>query len=295
MNTSVSCTHATWRSAEIARALKVAQNSPMAEASQHQADSDTESRLIAFEQPLSERMRMFLRIEFLHTQAQLHSRHDAAYGARAAISNLLEILAITSRGDIRSDALKELDRQIQRLRHFQQSPGVDTERLSRLMKEVEKNREALLAAGKHLLSSLRESDFLNAIRHRSSIPGGTCMFDLPEYGYWLHLPGAERTAQLKTWLAELKPLCDAIDQILWLTREASTPTQTIASGGLYNHNLSKSDSYELVRVLVSQNTGLYPEISAGQHRFTVRFAQWMGTDARAQQAPDDVVFFLALC
>ena len=267
----------------------------MAKAPQNSAAARTESRLIAFEQPLSERMRMFLRIEFLHGQTLLHSRHDAAYGARAAISSLLEILAITSRGDIRADVLKELDRQIVRLKHYQQSPGVDADRLYRLMTEVERNREALLAAGKHFLASLRESEFLSAIRHRSSIPGGTCMFDLPEYGYWLHLPGAERTEQLRLWLRELQPLCDAIDQVLWLTREASTPAQQTATRGLYSHSLGKADNYELLRVLITQASGLYPEISAGAHRFTVRFARWQGTDVRARQSEDDVAFFLALC
>lgn len=267
----------------------------MAEASQNYAEAGTDSRLIAFEQPLSERMRTFLRIEFLHGQALKHSRHEAAYGARAAIASLLEILAITSRGDIRADTLKELDRHILRLSYYQKSPGVDSDRLTRLMKEVDGIRQALSEAGKQFLAPLRENEFLSAIRHRSSIPGGTCVFDLPDYGYWLHLPSNERTAQLTSWLAQLKPLCDSIDQILWLTREASAPAEQVAPGGLYKHNFGKEDHCELVRVLVAQDSGLYPEISAGQHRVTVRFAEWAGTEKRARQAARDVNFFLALC
>lgn len=267
----------------------------MKEASNSRAEAATDRRLIAFEQPLTERMRTFLRVEFLNAQALLHSRNDAAYGARAAISSLLEILAITGRGDIRADALKELDRHALRLSHYQRSPGVDGERLARLMREVDEIRGRLSDAGKQFLAPLRESEFLSAIRHRSSIPGGTCMFDLPDYGYWLQLPSAERGQELKRWLDQLKPLCDAIDQLLWLTRESSTPERQIAQGGLYNHSLGKTDHYELVRVLVAQESGLYPEISAGQHRFTIRFAEWQGTETRARQAPDDVAFYLALC
>jgi len=41
---------------------------------------------------------------------------------------------------------------------------------------------------------------LTTIRHRSTIPGGTCMFDLPDYGYWLNLPRTERSEQLRSWL-----------------------------------------------------------------------------------------------
>jgi len=267
----------------------------MVESSQNRAEAGTESRLIAFEQPLSERMRTFLRVEFLYRQALLHSRRETEYGTRAAVASLLEILAITGRGDIRADALKGLDRHILRLNHYQQSPGIDSERLTRLLADVDATRQRLSAAGKQFLAPLRDSEFLNAIRHRSSIPGGTCMFDLPDYGYWLQLPGTERTGQLKRWLDQLKPLCDSIDQILWLTREASTPARQVAPGGLYNHSLSKGENVELVRVLVSHEAGLYPEISAGQHRFTVRFAQWQGTENRARQATEDVPFLLALC
>ena len=39
-------------------------------------------------------------------------------------------------------------------------------------------------------------------------------------------------------------------------------------------------SVSLVRVMLPSNTGLFPEISAGQHRFTVRFVRWRGVDAR---------------
>ena len=268
----------------------------MAEAPRyHQTEAGTESRLIAFEQPLNERMRSFLRVEFLHGQALLHARHEAAYGARAAISSLLEILTITSRGDIRADALKELDRHTVRLGQYRQTPGVDRERLARLLGQVDAIRLALAETGKNFLAPLRESEFLNAIRHRSAIPGGTCMFDLPDYGYWLQLPGAERGRQLKVWLDLLKPICDAIDQILWLTREASTPSRQVAQSGLYNLTLTKEDNHDLVRVLVPQGSGLYPEISAGQHRFTVRFAEWQGPETRARQIASDVPFFLALC
>jgi cell division protein ZapD len=267
----------------------------MVEAPENQAEVDSNSRLIAFEQPLSERMRTFLRIEFLHSQALLHSRHDTAYGARAAIASLLEILAITGRGDIRADALKELDRHMLRLSHYQRNPGVDSDRLARLMAEIDASRSALTAAGKQFLAPLRESEFLSAIRHRSSIPGGTCMFDLPDYGYWLNLPGTERSAELRGWLGQLQPLCDSIDQILWLTREASSPTRQIARGGLYNHSFGKEDHCELVRVIVGKGSGLYPEISAGQHRVTVRFAEWQGTGQRARQVVEDVAFSLAFC
>lgn len=267
----------------------------MIEASHNHPDAGVDSDLIAFEQPLNERIRTFLRIELLCGQAQLHAQQEAPHAARAAIGNLLEILAITSRGDVRADALKELDRQTLRLNHYQRSPGVDGERLARLMREVDDIRSELSATGKQFLAPMRENEFLSAVRHRSAIPGGTCMFDLPDYGYWLELPGAERNRQIRAWLDLLKPLCNAIDEVLWLTRESSTPAEQVAAGGLYSHTFAKEDHYDLLRVMIARDARLYPEISAGQHRFTVRFAEWQGTEQRARQATNDVRFLLALC
>ena len=68
-----------------------------------------EPGLIKFEQPLSERMRTFLRLEFLHEQTRFHANEPTDFGARAAVAGLLEILTILGRGDVRSDVLKELD------------------------------------------------------------------------------------------------------------------------------------------------------------------------------------------
>jgi len=49
-----------------------------------------EHGLIRFEQPLTERMRTFLRIEFLYEQTLFHVDEPTDFGARAAIAGLLD-------------------------------------------------------------------------------------------------------------------------------------------------------------------------------------------------------------
>ncbi len=250
---------------------------------------------IKFEQPLTERMRTFLRIEFLYRQASFHAKDPSDFGARAAVTSLLEILSIIGRGDVRVDVLKELDRHAEILGQYRRTPGVDATRLSGLMNEIDALREELSAAGKFFIATLKENEFLSTIKHRSAIPGGTCTFDLPDYGYWLHRPEHERRDQLAGWLNQLRPLCDGVAEVLWLTREANEPIDCVATGGLYQHNLNRNEQYNLLRVLLPADAGLYPEISAGQHRFTVRFARWRGVEQRPTLVSDDVGFRLALC
>ena len=141
-----------------------------------------------YEQPLNERMRTFLRLDFLYQQTLYHEEREDAWSTRAAVSSLLEILAITARGDIRSEVLKELERQMSVMHDYQARPGVDGSRLRAVLSNLARLRTELNSAGALFMQRLRDSEFLNSIKHRSTIPGGTCEFDLPDYRHWLDQP-----------------------------------------------------------------------------------------------------------
>jgi len=279
---------------EFAERAALAQNRDMNTAAELPAASP-EHGLMTFEQPLTERMRTFLRVEFLFGQTLFHVDEPTEFSSRAAVSALLEILTILGRGDVRSDVVKELERHADMLGRFKSQPGVDPTRLNGLIGNIDDLRHQLAEAGPHLINPLKECDFLNTIRHRSAIPGGTCMFDLPDYGYWLHLPPAERRRQLEDWASRIRPICDAVAEVLWLTREATETSERVAPSGLFQHGFDRSEQPSLVRVQLPANAGLFPEISAGQHRFTVRFVRWRGVDARPVQINHDVRFQLAIC
>ncbi len=65
-----------------------------------QAQTDAAEEILVYEQPLSERMRTFLRLEFLYQQALYHWEQSSGWSTRATVDSLLEILAILSRGDV---------------------------------------------------------------------------------------------------------------------------------------------------------------------------------------------------
>ena len=72
----------------------------------------TTRRSSEYELPLSERMRTFLRLEFLYQQYSYFTEIETDWASRASVTSLLEIMAILTRGDVRSDIHKELDRHI---------------------------------------------------------------------------------------------------------------------------------------------------------------------------------------
>jgi len=257
------------------------------------ASPDRETRI--FEQPLNERMRTFLRLDFLYNQALYHNEMASQWGSRAAMTCLLDVLAIATRGDIRSDVLKELERQLNTLNEFQAKPGVDASRLRTVMSNLLRLRAELMTAGSAFLQPLRESEFLNAIKHRSAIPGGTCEFDLPDYYYWLSQPPEERMQAFNEWLGLLRPLCDSIAELLWLTRQNGRTRQEVASGGLFNITFDRDTPFQLLRISVPAATGLYPEISGSHYRCNIRFLTWTGLAKRPVPAEGDVPFLLSCC
>lgn len=248
-----------------------------------------------YEQPLSERMRTFLRLEFLYQQMLYNSEREVDWDARATIATLLDILAILSRGDVRSDVHKELDHQLGILERFQSKPGVDGGRLDTLIHNLAASRDELSRIGTAFLQPLKDCDFLNAIKHRSAIPGGTCEFDLPEYSHWLRQPFERRKQDMDEWLGTIRPVCDAATELLWLLRESAQPSEKMAINGMYQHNMQKDGNCRLLRVSLEGKQALFPEISGSQHRFTLRFLEWSTIESRAVQTGHDVAFKLSVC
>ena len=250
---------------------------------------------IVYEQPLNERMRTFLRLDFLYQQALFHEERPDPWSTRAAVGALLEILAITARGDVRGDVLKELERQTLLMNEFQARPGVDTGRLRSVIANLTRLREDLNAAGALFMQRLRDSEFLNAIKHRSAIPGGTCEFDLPDYYHWLNRPFEDRLKDLNEWMSTIRPLCDAVTELLWIVRQSARPRKEIAAGGSFHLVLDRDTPSTLVRITLPAGSPLYPEISGSHHRCSVRFLVWNSATTRPTQTTDDVVFTLATC
>lgn len=251
--------------------------------------------MLDYEQPLNERMRTFLRLEFLYQQLGFHQQRPDAWSTRAAVTSLLEIMAITARGDIRSEALKELERHMAVIHEYQSRPGADADRVHAVVGNLARLRSELNAAGAFFIQRLRDSEFLNAIKHRSAIPGGTCEFDLPDYAHWLSQPHELRADALAAWTETVRPLCDAVVALLWLTRQNTRPRREVAVQGVFQLTLDKHMQCQLLRITLPGGSELFPEISGSHHRCTIRFLRWSGVNARPSQTTDDVPFLLTTC
>ena len=238
---------------------------------------------IVFEQPLNERLRTFLRLDFLYSQALYHNDKASSWGSRAAMGSLLDMLAIATRGDVRSEVLKDLERHAAKLTEYQNHPGIDAARLRALMSNLIRLRADLAAAGAAWLAPLRDSEFLAAIKHRSAIPGGTCEFDLPDYYFWLNQPDTARMATLRALAGACCGRCAMRSRSCCGSRaRTAASSEEVAAGGVFNVNFDRDTPYQLLRITVPAGAALYPEISGSHYRCIMRFLEWTDIDSRPQ-------------
>jgi len=251
---------------------------------------------IIYEQPLNERIRIFLRLEFLFAQAAHHLRGTSQWDSRSTLNSMLDILSIFGRTDLKTEVLKELERHSATLTRLQLNPDIDRSRLDQILKELETLSNKLhKASGGPIAADLRKNEFLSSIQQRAAIPGGTCDFDLPAYHFWLQQPANDRTRDLAAWLGRFEVIAQAIQLILRLIRDSAELKPVTAETGFFQKTLDANHPCQLVRVAVSREIPYHAEISGGRHRFTVRFLESSREDGHIRQATTDVSFKLGCC
>ena len=248
-----------------------------------------------FEQPLSERIRTFLRLEYLFTQFDQHLQHDSAWDTHSAVKAILDIQSMVSRGDIKRETIKELERQNTNLQAFIEIPGINHGRLTLLIDEQKKCINELHAINGNIGQSLQHNELLNAVRQRMTVPGGLCDFDLPVYAHWLNQSVEHRNQILSQWFEPFQTLKEAVKLILQVIRDSTDSIDVTAESGFYQKNIDSNQSCLLIRVILPGDANIFPEISAGKHRFSIRFLKTHNPAQRPEQEKLDVHFKLACC
>jgi cell division protein ZapD len=250
--------------------------------------------VILYEYPLHERIRTYLRLEHLFLRLhQLAARIDDL-DHHFALVTLFEIIDVAARADLKSDLLKDLDKQKHLLDGYRGNPAIAEAVLDKVIGELDQCFNALNSQPGKAGQSLTENDWLMSIRSRISIPGGTCEFDLPSYYAWQHKTGVSRQADLAQWTSTLDALGDAVHLLLKLLRDSGSPQKVIANGGQFQQSLPQGRTFLLLRLALEVSLELIPEISGNRLMVSVRLMR-QGEDHRPHPVTDDVAFELALC
>jgi cell division protein ZapD len=236
-----------------------------------------------------------MRLECLFQQVLQAALGDSEWDSRAALQGIFEIFDLASRAELKAELLKELERHSATLNRFRQVPGIDLETLDAILAELTQVSGTLRDPRGLSLETIRRHGFLSTVRRRSTLPAGTCPFDLPVLQYWLQKESAARSEDLQSWLLAFEPMRRAVNLILELIRGSAVPRPEIAVQGFFQKVLDSSAPSQMVRVILPGDSSVFPEISGGRQRFSVRFMAQPDLIKRPHQCTEDISFQLVCC
>ncbi|MBI3562663.1 MAG: cell division protein ZapD [Gammaproteobacteria bacterium] len=239
-------------------------------------------------------MRTYIRLEHLFKQALYTLRGYSVWDSRATFTTLVDIIDILTRSDFKADMLKELERQQNALAPLMTRQGVDHEHLSQVLNELRKTQESLHGVSSPLGQGIREDDLFSTLRQRHTVAGGDCAMDLPAYHLWLQQSPEQRIDALELWLKSLEIVNQPITLMLSIVRASADLRTQLAPQGFYQQTVDTAIPLQIIRVSITKSSSYFAEISAGKHRFTVRFMK-PHPGRRPVQVEDTVEFQLGCC
>ena len=250
--------------------------------------------MILYEYPFNESIRTMLRLEHLFERLSQLVVRDAAVDHHFALATLFEIMDVGSRADLKSDLLKDLDKQRIQLSTYRGNPSISEAALDDVMTRIDAAFQALNQASGKIGAALAGNEWLMAIRSRISIPGGTCGFDLPAYFAWQHLDAERRRVDLLHWAKSLMPMADALQLLLRLIRDSGAAHHVLAIAGQFQQSLTPGKVHLLARLRLAGHEDVVPEISGHRLIVSVRLLQPDG-EGKLRPSNADTPFELTLC
>jgi cell division protein ZapD len=250
--------------------------------------------VILYEYPFNERIRTYLRLEHLFLRLSELMARTAPLDHHYALATIFEVMDVGARADLKSDVLKDLEKQKQALNSYRGNPAISEAALDEVVAQIERCFSSLNALTGKSGQSLTENDWLMSIRSRVGIPGGTCEFDLPAYYAWQHRDAATRQSDLHRWASTIAPLAESIHLLLKMLRDSGAPQKVMAMGGQFQQTLPQGRTFQLLRLAVDPASGLIPEISGNRLMVSIRLMRH-DADDRLHASGEDSGFELALC
>lgn len=247
---------------------------------------------MTYEYPFNETVRSLLRLEYLFHRFEIFLKSTEPEHHLTAITLLFDLAEVTSRADLKLSVLREFDRQKTVLNSLRSTETINQSTLESTIASIEASSTEL----NHIVGKpnalVNESEWLNSIRSRISVPGGTSPVDLPSFYNWQQLDPQVRRQHIESYTQAFGPWKAACDLFLQLLRASGEALSTIATSGSFQQMLA-GRTYQLIRVDLNE-PGIIPEISANKHMLWIRFLQ-IDNNFKPQPANRDIEFKLTLC
>ncbi len=240
---------------------------------------------LIYEQPLNEKTRGYLRLEYLAQQLDHNLQHDHQHRCFYPLFSLCEL---TERCDYRGEIIKDIDKQVQMLKHESSQYHLDAQLINHCIDKLQQARRSLVV-DERPGQALKQNRFLSALRQRFNMPGACCNFDLPQLHFWLAKPWDERQQEYRAWIQHFDGLLAPITLLLELMRKTAHYEPATAAVGFYQGH--SEHALSLIRVKIDPSQGCYPTISGNRNRYAIHFVQF----DQQKHSDQSIDFMLATC
>ena len=223
--------------------------------------------VVLYEHPLNERIRNYLKLEQLFTQANVCAADQIKTNYQVFFNALFAIIDTLERNDVRGELIKDLEKLEQHLVVWSKSPDIDASALEGTLAQIV-TLICQLKATSPTWCKLKDDKLLSSIKQRFAIQGGSSIFDLPQLQFWLNQPEKDVASALDNWLSLLTQINEAIAIVLKFIRQRNQFERIDTESGFFQDN---GEGLLLLRIKVAQGAKYYPTVSGNRFRYSIRF------------------------
>ena len=252
-------------------------------------NSLSDNQVSLYEEPVQEKIRKFIKIEFLLNKIYYFKSKDNKSENYVALLALCELYEVLSRGDIKSELIREIETQNSYFEKIKEIPQADSSKLNSVLE-----KQNLLLKSIYNI----ESNYLDYLEHdilfKTILKNCFTQLQPASIDFWLSRDILIRETQIDLWLEPLIFIKRSIDFILEVIRKSGRFEDRMAEKGFFIEKLDIKKNILLIRVTLTSDLYYYPQISVGKQRLTIMF---MTKDDKNNLVPyqEDLNFILTTC
>ena len=181
-----------------------------------------------------------------------------------ALKNVIEIIKIAEKPELKSRFIKELMRLENILKQLPMN--ISNACYANLFVHIQVLNHI---AGK-FGDNIHLNPFLQSVRHSQSIHSQDCELQAPQLLWWLAQNDKVRQNDLTQWLEQLHILCDTVSIYLTLLRDTAEFQTIHMTQGFYHQSMSTKTSCHLILLRMHPDLRLVPKIQLGHHGLSLR-------------------------
>lgn len=208
--------------------------------------------------------RIALRLEFLFktTNEACHESHEVIH--RYALKNIIELINITEKPELKSRFIKELIRIEHVLKKKPNAAHLP------LLASLEHQIHILNHVPGRFSNLIHEDVFLKTVQQIHHPNTKECEFNSPHLIMWFDLDPMLRQKAINKWISCLKDLESTVIIYLSLLRTMSEYTSIQAHNGFYQHSFSPKIMNHLVLLKIDKSFKVTPKLQLGHNNLTIR-------------------------